>query len=174
MIGGHQEVSLRDADHVDLYETVHIPSEGYIISSKGCLIGQTMEYMKIPNTYGAILAQRSSLMRLGIQVTSSWINPGYAGNLPVLITNTTERPVRIFSGIPFCQLVLLRLSGRPDVTYAEKADAKYHAERQFHPSQVGQDAKRWIAPSVKLAKPEQAIQLETELLNTELANDKVR
>ena len=53
IIGGHQEVSLRDADHVDLYETVHIPSEGYIISSKGCLIGQTMEYMKIPNTYGA-------------------------------------------------------------------------------------------------------------------------
>lgn len=112
------------------------------------LSGQTFEHMKIPDTCVGLIEQRSSFMRLGIHVSSSLVNPGYAGNLPCLISNRSGRPLRIFARIPFCQLVLLTLSGRPDVTYAEKKDAKYQGERRFLPSRLATDAQRWVRVGV--------------------------
>jgi hypothetical protein len=91
------------------------------------------------------------------------INPGYAGNLPVLISNKTDRALRIFPGVPFCQLVLLRLSGRPDVIYPEKPGAKYHEERKFFTSGIAEDARRWMAPSARLVHPEQAEEFKMEV-----------
>lgn len=142
---GHGELDIRSPDQ-GAYKEVNLPADGYVIAPGGMLIGQTVEHMKIPDSCQGMIAQRSSLMRLGIHVSSSLINPGYAGNLPCLISNKTGRPLRIFAGIPFCQLVLLGLSGRPDVTYPEKSDAKYHGEKRFLPSDIAIDAQRWIRP----------------------------
>ena len=151
---GDGEIDIRSVDQ-SAYHEVHIPAEGYVIAPGGMLIGQTFEHMKIPDRCQGMIAQRSSLMRLGVHVSSSLINPGYAGNLPCLVSNRTGRPLRIFAGIPFCQLVLLGLSGPPDITYPEQVDAKYHGEKRFLPSDIAIDAKRWIRPragtaSVKL------------------------
>lgn len=168
------EIDLRSAQHSDAYEDVHIADGGYVIPPGGLLLGQSLEHMRIPATCKGMIEQRSSLMRLGIQVSSSLINPGYAGNLPLFIFNATGRAIRVFAGVPFCQLVLLRLSGRPDVIYSEKPDAKYHEERKFLTSKISEDAQRWIAPSARLVHPEQAEDFQMEMSTVEASDDKVR
>lgn len=168
------EIDLRSTNHSEVYEDVTIADSGYVIPPRGLLLGQSLEYMKIPATCKGIIEQRSSLMRLGINVSSSLINPGYAGNLPLFIFNATGRAIRVFAGVPFCQLVLLRLSGRPDVIYSEKPDAKYHEERRFFTSKISEDAQQWIAPSARLVHPEQAEDFQMEVSAVEATDDEVR
>jgi dCTP deaminase len=111
------------------YEDVALSSnDGYLLEPRGYLLVQTYEHMQIPVTCQGRIAERSSLVRLGLSVTASLINPGYAGRLPCTLTNLTGRSIRIYSGVPFCQLVLHQCVGRPDVAYHEKKDAKYHDE----------------------------------------------
>ena len=160
---GTEELDIRDPRSAEQYEEANIGDDGFLLRPHGLLLGQTLEYMRIPDTCQGMIAQRSSLMRLGIHVSSSLINPGYAGNLPCLLTNRTDRPIRIFSGIPVCQLVLIRLTGRPDITYPEKPDAKYHEERRFLTSGIAKDAQQWVRPSPRLAHPEQANEFVMEV-----------
>lgn len=167
------EIDLRRLANEEIYSEVNISDNGLIIPPGGALVGQTREYMRIPANCLGLIEQRSNMTRIGIQVSSSLINPGYAGNLPTRIVNTTGRPVRIFAGIPFCQLVLLRLTGRPDVIYSEKTDAKYYDERPFLPSKVDEDARKWSAPRMRLVNPAQAADLEKEMSIVEVPDDKV-
>lgn len=132
------------------YSDVILTSDGYVIPPRGVLIVQTKEHMTIPDTCQGMIAQRSSWMRVGLHVSSSLINPGYHGNLPVLISNLTDRPVRIYPNMPFCQLVLLRMTERPIQTYAELQDAKYQGETQFFISRISEDASRWAIVGHKI------------------------
>lgn len=147
----------QDYDDIDLSA-----EEGYVLVPGGLLLVQTHEHMHLPVTCQGRIAERSSLVRLGLRVTSSLINPGYAGRLPCTLTNLSARPVRLYSGVPFCQLVLHHCVGRPDVAYHEKPDAKYHDEPRARPSAIDQDVRRW-RPAPRLVHPEQVRELKVEL-----------
>lgn len=147
----------QDVLESELYRDVEIGHEGLILGPGDTLLGQTAETMRLPATCQGMIAQRSSLVRIGIHVSSSLINPGYDGNLPLMIRNCSRRPLRIHAGTPICQLVLFRLSSRPDAIYPEKPDAKYQGERRITPSRVAEDVRRWVRPPVlHLADPTQA------------------
>lgn len=145
------------------YEDVDLSGDsGYVLGPRECLIVQTYEHMRIPATSMGRIAERSSLVRLGLAVTASLINPGYAGRLPCTLTNLTGRAIRIYARVPFCQLVLHQCVGRPDVVYPEKRDAKYHDEPSALPSAIHEDVVRW-RPAPRLAHPEQASELKVEI-----------
>ena len=166
-----EEFDLR-SDAAEVYDELRLADEGHVLAPYGTLIGQTMELMQIPATCQGLIAPRSSLVRLGIHVASSLINPGYVGKLPILISNLSTRPIRIFAGLPICQLVLLKLSGRPDVIYPEKADAKYHGELESLGSRIAEDAARWVStPSPRLADPSQAKKFRKEVSTTDGSDD---
>lgn len=145
------------------YEDIDLSADdGYVLEPRGCLLVQTYEHMRIPATCQGRIAERSSLVRLGLSVMTSLINPGYAGRLPCTLTNLLGRPIRIYPGVPFCQLVLHRCVGRPDVAYHEKEDAKYHGEQRARPSSLHQDVRRW-RPAPRLVHPEQVSELRVEI-----------
>ncbi len=167
-----EEFDVRNKNISDFYAETRLPDEGFVLAPSATLIGQTMEFMTIPVTCQGMIAQRSSLVRLGIHVSSSLINPGYSGNLPLFISNRSARPIRIHSGLPFCQLVLMTLSGRPDVIYPEKKDAKYQGEREVLGSLIAEDAHRWVRPpSPRLVDPTQAKNFQKEVLIAEESDD---
>lgn len=170
---GDGEIDIRPPGEA-IGREIELSDEGHVIAPGCSLIGQTFEHMKIPDRCQGMIAQRSSMVRLGIHVSSSLVNPGYAGNLPCLISNRTIRPVRIFAGIPFCQLVLLSLSGRPDVTYPEKDSAKYHGEKRFLPSNIAIDARRWLRPSTGTAPVKLDEALRRKLRDVDLAFESLR
>lgn len=153
----------QDIIETDLYRDVVIGDDGLVLGPGATILGQTAETMKLPATCQGTIAQRSGMVRLGIHVSSSLLNPGYEGNLPLIITNRTQRPFRIHAGMPICQLVLVRLSGRPDVIYSEKKDAKHQGERKLLPSRVPEDVRRWSRPpSLRLADPAEAERFRKE------------
>jgi dCTP deaminase len=145
------------------YEDVDLSGDdGYVLGPRDYLLVQTYEHMQIPATCQGRIAERSSLVRLGLSVMTSLINPGYAGRLPCTLTNLSGRAIRIYAGVPFCQLVLHRCVGRPDVVYHEKKDAKYHDEPRARPSALPQDVRRWH-PAPRLVHPEQVSELKVEI-----------
>lgn len=154
----------QDVVESELYSDDEIGDQGIVVNPGDTILGQTAETMKIPATCQGMIAQRSSIVRLGIHVSSSLVNPGYEGNLPLMITNRAPRPFCLRAGVPICQLVLLRLTGRPDVIYSDKPDAKYHGERKFLPSRVADDVRRWgRSAGLELADPAQAERFRKEV-----------
>jgi dCTP deaminase len=149
------------------FQDISIDENGYLLAPQEVLFVQTFEYMKIPEICQGLIAQRSSLMRVGLHVSSSLVNPGYEGNLPCMLANFSSRPIRLYPGIPFCQLVLLPLSDRPSRVYGEKQDAKYHKE-------LGEDVQRWASIGIRLADPEKAKDFEVKASFGEDQDAKVR
>lgn len=160
---GETPLDTRSKELDQEYEDVDLSGDdGFVLGPRGYLLAQTYEYMQIPVTCQGRIAERSSLVRLGLSVMASLINPGYAGRLPCTLSNLSERPIRIYSGVPFCQLVLHLCIGRPDVAYHEKKDAKYHDEPRARPSALSQDVRRWH-PAPRLVHPEQVSELKIEI-----------
>jgi dUTP diphosphatase len=60
----------------------------------------------LPQTLGARIVSRSStFFRLGLEVYEGLIDPGYTGELKVMILNRTERPVTVKDGQRLAQVV---------------------------------------------------------------------
>ncbi len=111
------------------YKEVEI-NDGYILEPGKFVLGSAMEYIKLPLGVIGVVYNRSTLARMGISVNaSSYVNPGYEGNLPLAINNFGNIPVTLIPGVRVCQLVLYTLSGKVMVPYPEQEDAKYQGEK---------------------------------------------
>lgn len=94
------------------------------------ILGQIKETISIPKNYIAYVHNRSSLARLGLSVAlASFINPGYSGQLPIIIKNAGNFTIKLVSGLRVCQLVLHEVSPLPSVDYSEKKGGKYQNEK---------------------------------------------
>ncbi len=90
--------------------------ETYYNLPPGDYVFHTKEKVRVPSNIGAILRVRSSLHRVGIQFTSSCIDPGYYGHL----TGTIHIPapgLRILHGARFCQILSWYLTSDVDRLY---------------------------------------------------------
>ena len=93
------------------------------------ILGQTLEYIGIPRDCNATIHNRSSLARVGVDVsTASYINPAYEGHLPIIIKNIGNQPVRLFPGIRICQMELSDVTPPPTKDYSQRKDSKYFGE----------------------------------------------
>lgn len=103
------------------------------------VIGQIQEKITLPNDIMGNIHNRSSLIRLGIDVgLSSYINPGYSGKLPIAIRNVGPFIVPLVPGIRICQLVLFHTS-TPSRGYDHARDAKYQNEENITLSRLSED-----------------------------------
>ena len=96
------------------------------------------EKISIPENTMGIIFPRSSITRLGIQVVSTYMNPGYTGHMPLTIINHTEYQVILKPGIRIVQLSLFFLNDRPDKLYKDINDKKYFEEK-IAPSRLHTD-----------------------------------
>jgi len=90
------------------------------------------EKIILPPTLAAIVLPRSSLTRLGVGLQPTYLNPGYQGNCPVLLTNhatfTVKIPFREGIGPRLAQVLFLKLGSLPHRKYGEGLDEKYQDE----------------------------------------------
>ncbi len=87
------------------------------------------EKISIPENTMGIIFPRSSITRLGIQIVSTYMNPGYTGYMPLTIINHTGYQVLLKPGIRIVQLSLFFLNDRPDKLYKDINDKKYFEEK---------------------------------------------
>ena len=85
------------------------------------IMGRIYERFRVPPGYAGKIEGRSSYARLGLSVhcTGDFINPGWAGFMPLQLTNSGPYPVRIAPYFSVCQLMLIKLSSMPERSYGD-------------------------------------------------------
>ena len=69
------------------------------------------------------------MARLGIDVAmSSYVNPGYGGQLSITIHNRGKFLMNLYPGLRICQLVLHKVEPAPWRDYSQRKDVKYMDE----------------------------------------------
>jgi len=97
-------------------------SECLTIKPNSLVLGRVAEKFSVPSDCAGKIAGRSSFARMGLSVHSSadFINPGYRGHMPIQLYNISPNPIRVFPGIPICQLNFIKLTSIPSRLYGEK------------------------------------------------------
>lgn len=91
----------------DLYaaEAVLLSPAGHAGSTQAVGTGISLEF---PSTHGALIEDRSGLAVKGITTLAGVIDPGYRGEIRVVLTNLSTQPVQLSLGDRIAQLRLVQ------------------------------------------------------------------
>ena len=105
-----------------------IPPEGIVLSPNQLYLGRTAERTETHNLVPQIEG-RSSVGRLGlfVHVTAGFGDVGFCGYWTLEMF--AVQPVRIYAGVPICQIFYHELTGKFD-----EYDSKYQHNRDIQPS----------------------------------------
>lgn len=149
---------IKDIKEIDQYLSVqHIAEDGEIEVKPGEIVfAQIYEQIAIPDYLSARVEGRSRVARLGISVhcTGDYINPGFAGAMPLQIVNHNSFPIVLYPYISICQLILYKLTDDPLVSYLERSVLPYNTYyNETNPS-----------PSILSKNPEDGSQVRATIL----------
>jgi len=125
-------------------------SEPFIVQPGEFALGVTQEHISVPDDLVVRVEGRSSLGRLGIIVhsTAGFVDPGFAGNLTLEISNLNRLGVALYPGMRICQIAFLKMSSAAELTYDKKPGSKYMGQRLPQESKLSED-EEFKNPSVK-------------------------
>jgi dCTP deaminase len=116
----------------ELTELVSVEDEEPFVLHPGeFVLGQTLEFVKLPPDLVARLEGKSSLGRLGLVIhsTAGFVDPGFEGNLTLELSNLANLPITIYHGMPIGQISFMQMDGPVDNPYGgEAAGSKYQGQ----------------------------------------------
>jgi dCTP deaminase len=122
----------------DLTELVEVKEdEAFILHPGEFVLGSTLEEVRLPNDVVGRLEGKSSLGRLGLLIhsTAGVVDPGFAGNLTLELSNVANLPITIYPKMKIGQLTFFQLSSAADKPYgSEDVGSKYQDQRGPTPS----------------------------------------
>jgi dCTP deaminase len=123
----YEEVVL-DMAKANRVRRIAIPSDGLVLSPNQLYLGRTSERTETHNLVPQIEG-RSSVGRLGlfVHVTAGFGDVGFVGYWTLEMF--AVQPIRIFAGIPICQIFYHEIKGTFD-----EYDSKYQHNRDIQPS----------------------------------------
>lgn len=85
----------------------------YALAATTLMAGETAPVatgvaMEFPSTHGALVEDRSGLAMRGVTTLAGVIDPGYRGEIRVVMTNLSEVPAEIKAGDRIAQLRIVR------------------------------------------------------------------
>ena len=109
-------------DPLNVTEHCFVEREGdsCIIPPHSFMLTRTVEQFKIPEDVLAICMGKSTLARMGLVVGITPLEPDWSGYLTIEISNTTPLPAKVYANMGVAQLLFLRGSKRPSVTYKDR------------------------------------------------------
>ncbi|MCR6645346.1 MAG: dCTP deaminase [Terricaulis sp.] len=133
--------------------------DGYLLRPGCSVLARTYEKFSIPEGFVGWLVGRSSLARLGLSVCSAahFINPGWRGHMPLLISNNSPFAIRIQPYLGIVQFCLLTSSSVPSRLYGARGIGSKYVDDDGGPSRFWQDhtIKRLLEnPNATKATPE--------------------
>lgn len=111
--------------------------EEFILHPNQLVLVNTFEYIKLPSNLMGMLTARSSLNRLGINI-SAIIHPGYAGTLTLQLENNGINAISLICGMRLVQLTLFTTENN-EMSYLTNSYAKYVGNTSPVLSQINQD-----------------------------------
>lgn len=124
----YEEVVL-DMREVNRVRRFHIPDSGIVLNPNQIYLGRTQERTETHDLV-PMVEGRSSVGRLGlfVNVTAGFGDVGFSGFWTLAMF--AVQPVRIYPGVPICQIFYHELTGK----YDGYSSDKYHNNRDIQPS----------------------------------------
>ncbi len=95
-----------------------------IIPPNSYVLGESVEYIKMPNNVMGLCIGKSSYARCGIIVPMTPLEAAWAGKLTIEISNSTPLPAKVYAGEGICQILFFRTTMDVNCTYADR-NGKY-------------------------------------------------
>ena len=140
----YEEIVL-DMARPNRFRRYDIPADGFVLQPNKLYLGRTLERTETHN-FVPMLEGRSSVGRLGlfVHVTAGFGDVGFCGYWTLEMF--AIQPVRIYPGVPICQIFYHTLQG--DVT--EYNSDKYQNNRDIQPSLLYKEMRRRKDPQMQL------------------------
>lgn len=104
-------------------ETVYVPYGKSLILHPGhFVLGNSLEYFRLPKNMTGYVVSRSSWGRIGLVVaTAIGIHPGFFGVLCLELTNSAEVPISLYPGLTIAQVFFHEVKANTTVRRALSA-----------------------------------------------------
>ena len=99
-----------------------------IIPPNSFALASTVEYFRIPRDILVICVGKSTYARCGIIVNVTPIEPEFEGHITLEFSNTTNLPVKLYSGEGACQFLFFKADQVCGESYKDK-NGKYQGQR---------------------------------------------
>jgi dCTP deaminase len=119
--------------------------EPFILHPDEFVLGQTREWVELPNDLVAILEGKSSLGRLGLLIhsTAGYVDPGWKGNLTLELSNVSKLPIALYYNMRIGQISFLEMSSPVDRPYGSVGlGSKYQGQAEPTASKLYRDFKK--------------------------------
>ena len=121
-------------DQPDLTELLKIADdEPFILHPGEFVLGQTLEWVELPNDLVARLEGRSSLGRLGLLIhsTAGYVDPGWKGNLTLELSNVANLPIALYAGMRIGQISFFKMSSPVERPYGSpELRSRYQGQKE--------------------------------------------
>ncbi len=126
--GHHLELNPRTGIPPDFMERIVLNREQpFVLHSNNFVLAATVEHVTVPDDHVLRVEGKSTLARMGILVhTAGFIDPGFAGNITLEISNHADLPVLLYPGMFICQIAVHKLSSKADIPYNKRKRSLYH------------------------------------------------
>ncbi|HJZ06013.1 dCTP deaminase [Candidatus Amesbacteria bacterium RIFCSPHIGHO2_01_FULL_48_32] len=96
--------------------------EPLIVHPREFVLGTTREWVELPSDLVGRLEGKSSLGRIGLVIhsTAGYVDPGFAGQLTLEISNLANLPIALYSGMKICQFSLQQMTSPAQYPYGHK------------------------------------------------------
>ena len=126
------------APQPDLTELLTVgDDEPFILHPGEFVLGQTLEWVELPDDLVARLEGKSSLGRLGLLIhsTAGFIDPGWDGHVTLELSNVANLPITIYHAMKIGQLSFVQLSEPAEKPYGSGGlGSKYQGQQGPTPS----------------------------------------
>ena len=115
---------------------------GYDLRPHKYVLIELNEKINMPNNLCAFIRPRTTLTKLGLQITSQFVNPTYQGRLRIGLYNASPFIFELVPKIIIGQIIFEEFSGIPDdrKLYANKENSKYQNEDIIYvPSKIHEE-----------------------------------
>jgi dCTP deaminase len=131
------------APQPDLTELVSIQGDDpFILHPNEFVLGQTLEWVELPDDLVARLEGKSSLGRLGLLIhsTAGYVDPGWKGNLTLELSNVANLPIALYRGMKIGQISFFKMSSAVERPYGSRElGSKYQGQSRPTESQFYKD-----------------------------------
>ena len=118
----------------DLTELIRIEGdEPFILHPGEFVLGQTLEWVELPDDLVARLEGKSSLGRLGLLIhsTAGYVDPGWKGTLTLELSNVANLPIALYYGMRIGQISFFEMSSPVERAYGSpELGSKYQGQSE--------------------------------------------
>ena len=141
----------------DLTELLTVADdEPFVLHPGEFVLGQTLEWVELPNDLVARLEGKSSLGRLGLLIhsTAGYVDPGWKGNLTLELSNVANLPIALYFGMKIGQISFFKMSSPVDRPYGSPSlGSKYQGQSEPTASAFHRDFANGSEPKEKEPAP---------------------